>query len=413
METSNSTPKKSTKPFFFRIGLVSVTLLLLYGIYYRFGGYKFIEITSENYNLTTFSTCEKIPEPLYYHSHPERFPSSSFSLIEELEEFTENNLTEVLQSTEFPSRTFASSSGFVKTVLEAYSQHHNLVIRPDDIWAAIMIQFSFYVNKNAEKLRSKFVDFEGKRELSVEISGGSIYTVPYSLFVKLMTREIDRNLVDPEVKEWIMPNFTTTTQNDYVSVGVVLMATMKHYFDYEFRMLCGIPNITLDGTVEDWKNILGRLEKLKEYELENWHDMLYPIISKFVDAKEGRVDGWFWEGIVSRRNDGPCGSPDLITGWITAFCVFDKKGNWQESSETDDETDMIGRMAKFWHSITSKWPEIEIDKIPGGVVEVDVTLNDHGKKYQSLMLAGHMGVEVKEDGVTMQPALGWAIALKP
>ncbi|CAL8133329.1 unnamed protein product [Orchesella dallaii] len=413
MEPTKSNPKKLTKPFFFRIGLVSVTLILLYGIHYRFGGYKFIEITPENYNLTSFSTCEMIPEPLYYHSHPEHFPSSSFTLIEELQEFTENKLTEVLQSTEFPNRTYASSSGFVKTVVEAYAKHHNLVIRPDDIWAAIMIQFSFYVNKNAEKLRSKFVDFKGKRKLSIEMNGGSVYTIPYSIFVTLMTREIDKNLVDPEVKEWIMPNFTTTTQNDHVSIGVVFMATMKHYFDYEARIGCGIPDITLDGTVEDWKNILGRLEKLHEYELGNWHDMLYPIISKFVDAKEGKVDGWFWEGIVSRSTGGPCGSPDLITGWITAFCVFDKEGNWQEPDGTDEKTGIFRQLERFWNSMTSKWPEIKIDKIPRGIVEVDVTLVDLVKTYKSLMLAGHMGVEVKEDGVTMQPALGWAIALKP
>ncbi|CAL8133333.1 unnamed protein product [Orchesella dallaii] len=402
---------ETIKNIFKRV-LISVPFIVVYGIYVRFGGYKFIEITSENYNLTTFSTCKTLPEPHNYHSHPEHFPRSSSSLIGELTEFTENKLTEVLQSTEFPKRTYASSSGFVKTVLKAYSRHHNLVIRPDDIWAAIMIQFSFYMNKNAEKLRNKFVDFEGKRELS--ITGGSIYTVPYSLFVKLMTREIDRNFVDSKVKEWIMPNFTTTTQNDYVSIGVVLMATMKHYFDYEFQISCGIPNITLDGTVEDWKKILGRLEKLKEYELETWHDMLYPIISKFVDVKEGRVDGWFWEGIVSVKPGDPGGHPPyLITGWITAFCAFDKEGNWQGSKETDEETDMFGRITNFWHSVTSEGLEMGFDKIPRGVVEVDVTLNDHGKKYQSLMLAGHMAVNVKEDGVTMQPALGWAIALKP
>lgn len=38
-------------------------------------------------------------------------------------------------------------------------------------------------------------------------------------------------------------------------------------------------------------------------------------------------------------------------------------------------------------------------------------VDDDGVEHKSLMIAGHMGAEVKEDGKTLQPTLGWAIAL--
>eukprot|EP01112_Ceratiomyxa_fruticulosa_P004269 TRINITY_DN1473_c0_g1_i4.p1 TRINITY_DN1473_c0_g1~~TRINITY_DN1473_c0_g1_i4.p1 ORF type:complete len:198 (+),score=45.84 TRINITY_DN1473_c0_g1_i4:235-828(+) len=42
-------------------------------------------------------------------------------------------------------------NSFANAAMAAYANHHNLVIRPDDVWIAIMTQFSFYVNANSEE----------------------------------------------------------------------------------------------------------------------------------------------------------------------------------------------------------------------------------------------------------------------
>ncbi|KAJ7732776.1 hypothetical protein DFH07DRAFT_700551, partial [Mycena maculata] len=61
-------------------------------------------------------------------------------------------------------KIIANENGFVNTVMSAYSNHYAL-IRPDDVWLAIIAQFSFFVNANAELLRANFVAHERKREL--------------------------------------------------------------------------------------------------------------------------------------------------------------------------------------------------------------------------------------------------------
>jgi Domain of unknown function (DUF4419) len=58
-------------------------------------------------------------------------------------------------------------NGFVETVIQAYNGHHALIIRPDDVWLAILTQFNFFVNGRAEMLRSHFVHHEGQRHLVV------------------------------------------------------------------------------------------------------------------------------------------------------------------------------------------------------------------------------------------------------
>ncbi|PVF95612.1 hypothetical protein CPB86DRAFT_817051 [Serendipita vermifera] len=51
---------------------------------------------------------------------------------------------EFLQSSFRPSSSFnPNDSGFVNTIVDAYNQHHHLIIRPDDIWISILSQINF------------------------------------------------------------------------------------------------------------------------------------------------------------------------------------------------------------------------------------------------------------------------------
>ncbi|KAK7751603.1 hypothetical protein SLS62_006428 [Diatrype stigma] len=50
-------------------------------------------------------------------------------------------------------RVYATKNGFVHACMEAYNEHHRLVIRPEDVWFAILTQLGCYVNAHAEELR--------------------------------------------------------------------------------------------------------------------------------------------------------------------------------------------------------------------------------------------------------------------
>jgi len=51
--------------------------------------------------------------------------------------------------------------------VSAYNKHEDVVISPDDIWLTIAMEFSVYVNRNAEALRKFFVSHDGKMKLTV------------------------------------------------------------------------------------------------------------------------------------------------------------------------------------------------------------------------------------------------------
>lgn len=91
----------------------------------------------------------------------------------------------------------------------------------------------------------------------------------------------------------------------------------------------GIPNITLDGSKDDWQKILQRINRLYELgdEPSVWATMLRPILRRFVSAFDGEVDVHFWEHLVYLPFD-PF-EMLVVNGWITAFCVWNFFGKWQ------------------------------------------------------------------------------------
>ncbi|KIK51625.1 hypothetical protein GYMLUDRAFT_265756, partial [Collybiopsis luxurians FD-317 M1] len=342
---------------------------------------------------------------------------------------------EILQSSFGGRPTIPAPNGFVDAVTRAYNEHHAISIRPDDVWIAILTQFNFYVNANADRLRSHFVEHEGQKELRVEATG-TRYTVDFGHLARLMTEELRENVKDSTFCDWVLPTFSTTTLNDTIVSSVVMMATMKKYFAYEFYLRCGIPQVTLEGTKEDWEEIVKRIAKLKEFgeEPAAWHKLLFPVLSRFVrafDDPHSEENLKFWQHIAHyARGSGPT----WLSGWITAFCVFNEDGKWignPPGTKVPEPRDSIERKYSFggtprplskltiddahYHVLDTK------DK-PAAYAVVDVKLDDNGEIFQTMMVAGLVGMHVgdtndltlSESGQKdlLKPTAGWWIFIK-
>ena len=105
---------------------------------------------------------------------------------------------------------------------------------------------------------------------------------------------------------------------------------------------CGVPSVTLLGEKADWLRLLARLDRLPTLgdEPAAWAEMLRPILVRFAAAFDGSPDVTFWEHVVS-RNSYMCGQ-DLLSGWITAFCVWDADGKWLAKSRPPRNESTVG-----------------------------------------------------------------------
>ncbi|KAJ7214617.1 hypothetical protein C8J57DRAFT_1440617 [Mycena rebaudengoi] len=337
------------------------------------------------------------------------------------------------------SHLVPKGNGFVDTVISAYSQHHALIIRPDDVWLSILVQFNFFVNANTELLRGNFVAHEGKKHLVVK-GVGTRYSIDFGAMSREMVGLMEKNIVDLKLCEWILPDFSTTTITDTTASVVIMMATLKAYFSYEFYLTCGIPRVILDGEKSDWVNILGRLEKLKEYGVEAiaWYHLLHPVISRFVaafDAPASRENVNFWQRVA--HYDTQDSGPSYYSGWISAFAVFSPTGEWLGNWLDKDvkSAEAVGSLSaeKFWviyapyaakDLVLDGTPYHRVDSInvPPGYAEVDVKLNDNGELFDCMMTAGMIGMKVSSSRDVellptgrydiVRPVSGWWIFIK-
>ncbi|TFK85795.1 hypothetical protein K466DRAFT_551519 [Polyporus arcularius HHB13444] len=274
----------------------------------------------------TFDVAQKVPSAYQL----KRQPLDHRDILREACEGQASQCRDMLQTSitrDNITNLVPRSNGFVHAVLEAYGSHHHLRIRPDDVWLAILTQLSFYVNAHAEDLRSYFVAHQGKKRLVVTTSGDR-YSVDYAGISRQFATLIHQNVVDSTLVEWILPDFTSTTWHDRTIGSMIMMSTLKAYFEYFVSIECGIPTVTLEGEKADWEEIHRRLYRLYELgdEPSVWADMLRPILSRFVDAFDGRPDVQFWEHVVHRTGVS-CGEP-AVNGWITAFCLWSPGGKW-------------------------------------------------------------------------------------
>lgn len=292
------------------------------------------------------------------------------------------------------------NNGFVHACIAAYSDHHHLIIRPEDVWFAILVQLSAYINKNAEELRGKFVAHEGKKELEVHYEVGDRYSVNYEDFAMQMSKLLESNVVDPDLRHWIMPCFSTTTDTDNVVASILMMASMQSYFSYEMSIACGLASVTLLGKQSDWALLEDKLEKMATFgeEPAQFASLLKPIILRFTrsfddPAAPETVD--FWQRIFSK---GPNGSGmDYFSGWITAFCFWNEKGKrmyWPRDGGLTFDGVVYGM--------------IDHKNVPPGWAKVPVTVDDNGDVFQAQMFAGSAGYSCSSSG---HPVRGGAVAL--
>lgn len=239
----------------------------------------------------------------------------------------------------------ASANGLIHAVIEAWNNHYNLILRPDDFWFAIVSQLSFYINANAEALRSHFVAHQGKKQLIVE-QEGTIHTVDYALFADDMADEIGKNVKDPKLKDWILPDFSTTTPEDRTVAAVLFMGAMQKYFEYFFDCCtCAIPEITLLGERDDWVKLQGRLPQLLEWgdEAKKYHRFLVPIfkhiVASFDDPTSAPVVD-FWKTMVSPHgpdHDSGAKPTPYVTGWISGLFLWYHTGKVRDDVQLDEQ----------------------------------------------------------------------------
>ncbi len=288
--------------------------------------------------------------------------------------------------------------GFVAAAHYAFMEHHPLVLSPDDVWLCIVQGFALHVDQNAETLRSRFVTHEGKEQIIVirdDFRRGSPENDWAGCFSEF-SEQIGAHI--GSTRDLITAGFSTTGPVEKAASEIVLMSAMRHYFDYILVTRCGIPRITLLGTVEDWKQIRRRAEALAGFDLEWWIGVLLPVLDEFVRTAEGKPDREFWRSFY-KWNDGS-GGP-FISGWINAFFPYLED---QESRSGAPCLLRNGGVKGLVHE------GICSDRFPSGISLAPFVWEYFGIRIPMQLYAGFAGVSQDPKTLEVRPSIGWAVA---
>ncbi|KAF2661899.1 hypothetical protein K491DRAFT_710326 [Lophiostoma macrostomum CBS 122681] len=301
------------------------------------------------------------------------------------------------------AKIYPTSDGFIRGTIDAWAQHQHLVLRPDEVWFEVLVQMNFYMSKNAEAVRHLFVAHEGKQDIAVS-------DITWEETILMFKDAIQERVKTDWLLEWIMPNFSTSTEDDTMTANVLMMGLMQHYFDFTASIICGLPSVTLLGEKADWQSLLAKLDRLPAFgdQPASYATQLEPIISRFVrsfDDPDSEETKGFWNTIVHAEatDSNLCGAPPFyLSGWLMGFLFWDTKGNRLQKSQNYPSTPRLTLDGV-------KYGHLSIEDLPVGYAQAPLKMIDFAgmHEFPAYVIAGNMAKRVRK-GVPD----GYASALK-
>jgi hypothetical protein len=294
----------------------------------------------------------------------------------------------------------------LSAVGRAFAEHRPLVLSPDAVWLTIAQGVAQHVRLHAEVLRARLVRHAGRKRLTVVVDGPMPQdTSLWRHTVELLSKQLAAEVSNAEVFEC---DFSTSTDVERVAGRIVLLDAYSPYFAYWLRCVCGIPSVTLTGTVADWQKIRARVDTLVGFGLEAWCRSLVPITDQFVRAAAGDADTGFWQRIY---NPADAYGGAVVTGWVARLypylageAALDRPNPLLELPIDQPREMTVDDMS--YHG-----PGVSTDAVPAVLSRVVVNVNDQaaGDNRTVALHAGLVGVAQDEHGA-LYPVAGWHLA---
>lgn len=280
-------------------------------------------------------------------------------------------------------------------VHKAFAEHRPLTLTPDAVWITIAQGVAHHMTVHAERLRDRFVTHKGRAKLTfkcLDWAEGSPEN-PWQEAFDSWAGQI-RDHVGPTVHDALVCDFSTTGSHDRAASQVVMMDVFERYFHYEAVCICGIPEVTLEGTTADWQRLADKVEELAVFDLGWWLKHLRPICRQFARASQGEVDLKHWQSICKLREEY---GGDIINGWVAKLFPYLQS--------------FIGGPCNRRNPIFESGRGFQSLVAPSGLSRVPFTWSDlmTGRTRAMEAVAGLFGFAQDADTLALKPVVGWAV----
>ena len=281
----------------------------------------------------------------------------------------------------------------------AYLHHFPIVINPNYFWLMILQGFSKHmeIKDNSKRNRHKFVDFEGKKEIKIE-TGLNLFRASddqWQIIIDNLLKETSKNItnINKDILNLINAKFSTSTREQEIANNVTFLSIFKKYFKYKIMGTCGISQIIIEGTIQDWELLLKKIIEIGslDEEIVFWTNEIKTIINKIIETLQTqKPDINFYKNMVQNTDRSRECQPDLINGWIIKFIPYDKNNNKSQFNSPE-------------------FNGLSIENIPSQIVGLPFNIQNLSKIYNAEIYTGFFGVTQDELTLEIKPVIGYAI----
>ncbi|MES2554802.1 MAG: DUF4419 domain-containing protein [Bacteroidota bacterium] len=314
-------------------------------------------------------------------------------------------------------------NSFLETVHLAYAQHHDLVLSPDDIWIQIALGVSLHINEHFDALQSRVVKSAEREELVVRMDDlVNLKEENWQQLIDTFALMAQQKTTD-DFYSTMLPEFSTSTPETKTVLHTILLSSLKEVISLRGASGCGIPNVILLGTREDWVKLLQHVEQLDKYDLQFWTTELKPILQEFINAFDGKPDRAFWQRMYKYRIEY---NKIQMNGWLSKLFPYFTKSEWMrddrldayieshpEAGEADGVTITHYYRNPYLSGNDYLHNSIEIRDLPDAICEIPLIWNnfysnDPAEQEQQLTLcAGFIGADQQD--LALKPHAAWYI----
>jgi len=275
---------------------------------------------------------------------------------------------------------------------KAYADHRPFILSPDIIWLLISQGFANHVNNNSEELRNLFVNFDNKALLTVhyDLRYDQIDDFTWENIFSEFPKQI-AHFTGKELINILSSDFSTTASLNKTISEITIMSAFESYFTYNAgTVVCGIPEITVEGTPEDWQKVYDKTQYIKNYKLDWWIKELEPVLKEFIKTSKGKINRKFWKNMFKVHEAEMCGDPDIVDGWIVKFFPYFADGKRSNLKTITLDTDMPSEIVK---------------------VNLDYYYSDGTKEIITPLeiWAGFFGLQQDTKTCALKPDIGWMV----
>lgn len=308
------------------------------------------------------------------------------------------------------------TSLFFQAVHEAFAEHYPLALRPEVLMYLIASTVAETVKRHPEEYRHLFTTSDAKRLIEVGHDGlvrGDPSSPWHEVFPKFNSAL--RQMVPTGVMDHMLPGFSTATLETDVASMVAFMDAASKFYDYKTYTMCGIPEIRLLGTPEDWEKLSASAVKLAEIfskHLGLYFRYLLPVLATLASQANGAPqDDEFWKSIYKFKSDS---GTDTFNGWITAFLNYIQTPELKKTRYTEASRGELVQKADGLFDWSDMGTEAAwgMKGLPSGCAPSHVSVvpfiwDYFGTEFPMNFLGGVLGID-NEDGY-LTPVLSYAV----